>query len=86
MSLSCGFLLIVFEGILKKAEMQEPVLHTNIINQVQFTCMAHFLWTKPKGTFLADASVHAVWFIRDTMIFGLELSLKFVRIQSSLVP
>ena len=35
---------------------------------------------------LVEALVHAVWFIRDTGIFGLEPSLKFVRIQSSLVP
>ena len=30
--------------------------------------------------------IHAVWFIRDTVIFRLEMSLKCVRIQSSSVP
>ena len=44
-------------------------------------------WKKPKFRLKQPpAKIHAVWFIRDTVKFGLELSLKFVRIQSSLVP
>ena len=34
----------------------------------------------------AGCAIHPVWFIRDTVKFGLEPSLKFFRIQSSLVP
>ena len=50
-----------------------------------YISLALFSFILDNGVYV-PVDIHAVWFIRDTVIFRLEMSLKCVRIQSSSVP